>query len=169
MTPPALDLTIPAPDDYRAALRGMVGQVSVITILGPQGAAGGLTLTSALALSTTPPMMIACINRSASAHASLRLGGVIGWQVLGAAQQAVAERFSGKGGVQGAARFDGAAWRDEGGARLLVGANLACAAQIESLSDHATHTVMIAKILSLHSDPQAGSLAYRDGAYLALA
>ncbi len=158
-------MSAPDEDAFRTALRHLVGQVSVITVSGAGGETG-LTLTSASALSTAPPMLIACINRAASAHAALRLGAVIGWQVLGAAQQSVAERFSGKGGVQGAARFDGAEWQVERGAKLLVGANMACAAQIESLSDHASHTVVIARILSLNSAPNAGTLAYRDGAYL---
>ena len=153
----------PEPDAFRMALRNLVGQVSVITVMGADGAATGLTLTSANAL-----LMIACVNRSASAHSSLRLGAVIGWQVLGARQQAVAERFSGKGGLQGAARFQGADWRQEHGAQLLDGAAMACAAQIDSLSDHASHTVVIARILSLHVGAQAGTLAYRDGAYLPL-
>jgi flavin reductase len=170
MSQAAIDaITAPQPDAFRSALRNLVGQVSVITLIGADGAATGLTLTSASALSTTPPLLIACINRTASAHGSLRLGAVIGWQVLGAQQQAVAERFSGKDGVQGEARFAGADWREDLGAHLLQGAAMACAAQIESLSDHASHTVVIARVLSLHAAPQAGTLAYRDGAYLPLA
>ena len=162
-----IDSISPAPDSFRLALRGLVGQVSVITLT-HLGEETGLTLTSANALSTNPPMLIACINRSASAHGGLALGTVIGWQVLGADQQAVAERFSGMGGLRGAARFLGADWHDDQGAKLLVGANMACAARIESLSDHASHTVVIAKILSLYSAPQAGTLGSRDGAYIAL-
>jgi flavin reductase (DIM6/NTAB) family NADH-FMN oxidoreductase RutF len=161
-------VTAPEPDVFRTALRNLVGQVSVITLIGADGGATGLTLTSASALSTSPPLMIACVNRTASAHSSLRVGAVIGWQVLGAHQQQVAERFSGKGGLQGAARFVGADWHEEFGAHLLEGAAMACAAQIESLSDHASHTVVIARIFSLHARADAGTLAYRDGAYLPL-
>jgi flavin reductase (DIM6/NTAB) family NADH-FMN oxidoreductase RutF len=162
-------VTAPDPDAFRTALRNLVGQVSVITLIGADGAAAGLTLTSASALTTTPPLMIACVNRTASAHGSLRLGAVIGWQVLGAHQQQVAERFSGKDGAQGAARFAGADWHEELGAHLLEGAAMACAAQIESLSDHASHTVVVARILSLRARTDTGTLAYRDGAYLPLA
>lgn len=170
MSQAALDaVTAPEPDAFRTALRNLVGQVSVITLIGADGVATGLTLTSANALSTSPPLMIACVNRTASAHGSLRLGAVIGWQVLGAHQQQVAERFSGKGGVQGAARFAGAEWREDLGAHLLEGAAMACAAQIESLSDHASHTVVVARILLLRARAGAGTLAYRDGAYLPLA
>ena len=170
MSQPALDaVAAPAPDAFRTALRNLVGQVSVITLIGADGTASGLTLTSANALSTTPPLMIACVNRTASAHSSLRLGAVIGWQVLGAGQQLVAERFSGKDGVQGAARFAGADWHEELGAHLLEGSAMACAAQIESLSDHASHTVVVARILSLHAGVGVGTLAYRDGAYVPLA
>jgi flavin reductase (DIM6/NTAB) family NADH-FMN oxidoreductase RutF len=168
--PDSLDL--PDSDTFRRALRPLIGQVSVITLMGSEGAMG-MTLTSASALSTQPPMLIACINRSASLHGALIVGAVLGWQSLGAGQQAVAERFAGKDGIKGAARFDGADWREETHAstpvRLLQGASLACAVQIDSMADHATHSVVIARILSLHSAPEAGTLAYRDGQYLPFA
>lgn len=158
----------PSAEQFRTALRALVGQVSVITLGVETGGAMGLTLTSANALSTEPALLIAAINRMSSAHSALRLGGIIGWQVLGAAHQGVAERFSGKGGLQGPARFEGADWHDDHGARVLVGAPLACACEVESLSNHGSHTVVIARLLSLYSTPSAGTLAYRDGAYLPL-
>jgi flavin reductase (DIM6/NTAB) family NADH-FMN oxidoreductase RutF len=157
----------PTPDAFRMAMRAVVGQVSVVT-LAQDGLRTGLTLTSASALSTEPAMMIACINRSASAHAMLAIGGVLGWQVLGAAHQAVADRFAGKGGLQGEARFAGAQWHSDNGAHLLAGAPLACAARIEDLIDRATHTIVIARLLSLHTNADAGALAYQNGAYLPL-
>ena len=171
-TPPTdLPAHLPDADSYRRALRPLIGQVSVITLVGGRAHdAMGMTLTSASALSTQPPMLIACINRSASLHSALAIGAMIGWQCLGAAQHDVADRFAGKDGIKGAARFDGADWLDEvhDGARvrLLQGANLACAAQIDSMADHATHTVVTARILSLHTAPAFGTLAYRDGQYL---
>jgi flavin reductase (DIM6/NTAB) family NADH-FMN oxidoreductase RutF len=157
----------PIPEAFRAAMRAVVGQVSVIT-LGAAGARTGLTLTSATSLSTEPPMLIACINRSASAHGLLALGAPIGWQVLGAHQQDVADRFAGRGGLQGEARFDGADWHGEHGAYLLAGAALACAAVVDDLIDRATHTIVIARIISLHARADVGALAYHNGAYLPL-
>lgn len=165
----------PSADAFRIALRPLIGQVSVITLMpeGQEAGPMGMTLTSANALSTDPAMLIACINRTASLHSALRLGRVLGWQSLGASHQMVAERFAGKDGARGAARFDGADWRDEphpqGLARLLVGAPLASAAVIETLADHASHTVVIARLLSLDSQPGAGALGYRNGAYVPFA
>lgn len=160
--------TIPSSDTFRTALRGAVAQVSVITLAMPDGEWSGITLTSANALSTQPPMMIACINRSASAHSGLAIGAVLGWQLLGAAQAGVATAFSGTDGRRGAARFDGAQWALHDRARLLVGAPLACAVVVENLSDFATHTVVIGRITALIETQGAGALAYRDGAYLPL-
>jgi flavin reductase (DIM6/NTAB) family NADH-FMN oxidoreductase RutF len=133
-----------------------------------EGARMGLTLTSATSLSTEPPMLIACINRSASARALLTLGTPLGWQVLGANQQDVADRFSGRGGVQGEARFDGAEWHSEQGAYLLDGAALACAGVVDDLIERATHTILIARITSLHARADVGALTYHNGAYLPL-
>ncbi len=166
-------LDAPSSDAFRRALRPLVGQVSVITCAASEGGpAQGITLTSAAALTTQPPMLIACINRSAAIYPALQVGALIGWQALGAQHQMVAEHFSGQSGATGAARFNGANWQlqPHGAAQVLLlgGAALACAAVIETLTPQATHSVLTARIISMQSAQNAGTLAYREGGYLAL-
>jgi flavin reductase (DIM6/NTAB) family NADH-FMN oxidoreductase RutF len=158
----------PSPKEFRDAMRALVGNCSVITV-GDGDRASGLVVTSAISLSAEPPLLLACVNRTSSSYPLLVEYGRFGWSSLGAAHQPVAERFSGFGGVKGAARYDGAEW-DVGptGARLLRGAPAAFDCTVEEMIDRATHTILIGRVREVRLTPDAGALAYWSGAYRAL-
>ncbi len=107
MTEPAM--TEASAKEFRDAMRAFVGNCSVITV-GDGDEASGLVVTSAISLSAEPPLLLACVNRSSSSHPLLEKYGRFGWSLLGAGHLGVAERFSGFGGVRGAARYDGVEW-----------------------------------------------------------
>lgn len=155
-------------DVFRKAMRAMVGNCSLITV-GEGDRASGLVVTSAISLSAEPPLLLACVNRSASSHPLLAEYGCFGLSSLGAAHQAVAERFSGVAGVRGAARYEGAEWETAvTGARLLKGAPAAFDCQVDEMIDRATHSILIGRVLAVRSNPGAGALTYWDGRYLPL-
>ena len=161
-------MTEPSPKEFRDAMRALVGNCSVITV-GDGDRASGLVVTSAISLSAEPPLLLACVNRSSSSHPLLVEYGCFGWSSLGAAHQAVAERFSGFAGVKGPARYDGAEWETAvTGARLLKGAPAAFDCTIEELIDRATHTILIGRVRAVRTTPGAGALTYWNGAYRAL-
>ena len=105
---PALE---PSPEAFKAAMRGVVGTCSLITV-GQGAEANGLVVTTGISLTAEPPMVLACINRASSCWPLLGRYGVFGWSALGAAHQAVAERFSGLGGIKGTQRYDGVDWAE---------------------------------------------------------
>ena len=159
----------PSPQDFRDAMRGLTGHCSLITV-GAGAVATGLVVTSAISLSAEPPFLLACVNRASSSWPVLKAVGHFGWSALGAGHQAVAERFSGKAGVHGAARYAGAEWAlAETGAQLLVGAPLALDCTVEEMIDRATHSIVIGRVRAIRSTAGAGALLYRDGEYLAMA
>ena len=159
----------PSPKEFRDAMRALVGNCSVITV-GDGDRASGLVVTSAISLSAEPPLLLACVNRSSSSHPLLVEYGRFGWSSLGAAHQQVAERFSGFGGVSGAARYEGAEWDvAETGARLLRGAPAAFDCTVEEMIDRATHTILIGRVRAVRLTAGAGALTYWNGAYRALA
>jgi flavin reductase (DIM6/NTAB) family NADH-FMN oxidoreductase RutF len=159
----------PTGKDFRDAMRAFVGNCSVLTV-GDGDDASGLVVTSAISLSADPPLLLACVNRTASAHPLLVKYGRFGWSSLGAEHQAVAERFSGFGGVKGAARYEGAEWETAvTGARLLKGAAAAFDCTVEEMIDRATHTILIGRVRAIRMTPGAGALVYWNGGYRALA
>ena len=158
----------PTPQEFRHAMRAVVGNCSVITT-GLGDAATGLVVTSAISLSAEPPLLLACVNRSSSSWPVLKDTGYFGWSSLGAAHQAVAERFSGVGGLRGLARFDGAEWDTAiSGARLLAGAPVAFDCAVEEMIDRATHSILIGRVLAIRTTAEAGALAYWNGGYQGL-
>ncbi|MES2540526.1 MAG: flavin reductase family protein [Pseudomonadota bacterium] len=159
----------PTAKEFRDAMRAFVGNCSILTV-GDSNEASGLVVTSAISLSADPPLLLACVNRTASAHPLLVKYRRFGWSSLGASHQAVAERFSGFGGVKGAARYDGAEWEMAvTGARLLTGAPAAFDCTVEEMIDRATHTILIGRVRAVRVTPGAGALVYWNGGYRALA
>jgi len=161
-------MTEPSPKDFRDAMRALVGHCSVITV-GDGEWASGLVVTSAISLSAEPPLLLACVNRSSSSAPLLQEFGRFGWSSLGAAHQAVAERFSGFGGIRGAARYEGAEWETAvTGARLLKGAPSAFDCTVEEMIERATHFILIGRVRAIRTTPGAGALVYWNGAYRTL-
>jgi flavin reductase (DIM6/NTAB) family NADH-FMN oxidoreductase RutF len=153
---------------FRDAMRVFVGNCSVITV-GDDDEASGLVVTSAISLSADPPLLLACVNRSASSHPLFARYRRFGWSSLGAAHQAVAERFSGFGGVKGQDRYAGAEWETAvTGAQLLRGAPTAFDCTVEEMIDRATHSIVIGRVQAIRTTPGAGALIYWQGGFRAL-
>ncbi|MFM2350614.1 MAG: hypothetical protein RIR04_1580 [Pseudomonadota bacterium] len=159
---------MPLPDAYKSAMRGLVGACSLITV-GQGDAANGLVVTTGISLSAEPPMILACINRASSCWPLLGREGVFGWQALGANHQPVAERFSGKGGLQGPARYAGADWVTmASGVRLLADAPLAFDCTVDDMIDRGTHSILIGRVMQITTQADSGALLYWDGQYRVL-
>ena len=159
----------PLPDAFKSAMRGLVGACSLITVGSGDGATG-LVVTTGISLSAEPPMILACVNRASSCWPILARERVFGWQALGAAHQPVAERFSGQGGLQGAARYAGAEWvSTASGLRLLADAPLAFECAVEDMIDRGTHSIVIGRVLQIRTCANSGALLYWDGKYRILA
>ena len=81
----------------------------------------------------------------------------------------MAERFSGFGGVKGAARYEGAEWETAvTGARLLVGAPAAFDCTVEEMIERDSHSILIGRVQAVRTTPGAGGLVYWNGAFRAL-
>src|ERR1700675_4066534 len=125
--------------DFRSAMRHLAGGVSVITA-GLAKDITGMTVTSVSSLSVDPPTLIVSINRESSSWPLLRRYGFFGVNILTADQVDVAERFAGKDGLKGAARFAGAQWVSRvSGVPLLTGALAAIDCEVEHVVERHSH------------------------------
>ena len=156
--------------DLRHAMRHLAGGVSVITA-GIGADRTGLTATSATALSMEPPTMLISVNRSASAWPVIRRHGHFAVNILSAAQRPVAERFAGMGGVKGAARYEGATWRElPSGASGLEEALAVIDCRVEEVIERHSHAIILGGVLSVTLGPDGapGSLVYGHGTFEAI-
>jgi len=157
-----------SPADFRGAMRHLLGAVSVITV-GRGEDITGMTVTSMSSLSVDPPSLVVAVNRAASSWPLLKQYGFFGVNILSAEQREIAERFSGKGGLKGAARFAGAEWTARApGAPLLVGALAAIDCEVEEIIERHSHGIVIGRVRDVQLAPAGAALAYWHGEYLAI-
>jgi flavin reductase (DIM6/NTAB) family NADH-FMN oxidoreductase RutF len=161
----------PRPLDYefRSAMSGLAGGVSVITA-GTGMERTGMTVTSVSSLSMEPPSLLVCINRAASTWPVLRRRGAFAVNILGASHRDVAERFSGKGGVKGAARYVGASWITlVSGSPILADALAGIDCEVEDALERYSHVIVVGRVLAVHRGENKEALTYRCGSYRTLA
>ena len=154
--------------DFRGAMRQLTGGVSVITA-GRGRDISGMTVTSVSSLSVDPPALMVSVNRSASSWPLVKRYGCFGVSILTSDQIDVAERFAGKDGLQGAARFAGAQWTTRvSGAPLLVGALAAIDCEVEEIVERHSHAILIGRVLDVQFSARTAALAYWQGQYVAI-
>jgi flavin reductase (DIM6/NTAB) family NADH-FMN oxidoreductase RutF len=157
-----------SPAYFRAAMRRLVGGVSVITA-GVGNDISGMTVTSVSSLSVDPPSLIVSVNRASSSWPLLKQHRYFGVNILNADQIDIAERFTGKDGLKGAERFAGAKWIERAsGARLLSGALAAIECEAEDIIERHSHAIIIGRVLHVELSADDAALAYWQGNYVAI-
>lgn len=161
--------TAPGSLAFRAAMRKLAGAVSVLSV-GQGEARTGLTATSVSSLSVDPPTLLVSVNRTASASASLLAEQAFAINVLRPHHQALADRFAGRHGVSGAARYEGAEWsRLATGAPVLTDALAVFDCELEDAIERHTHLIIIGRVVASRVTEGADPLLYWAGDYRALA
>jgi len=161
----AFEDTAPTGALFLKAMRQLAGGVSVITT-GIGALRTGLTATSVTSLSAEPPSLLVCVNRNSSALLTLRASQMFAINILAADQQEVANRFAGRTGAFGAARYDGAEWRTLAtGTPVLEGALASLDCRVENVVEWHTHAIVIGRVEAIAAAGGAAPLVYWDGGY----
>ena len=156
------------PTELKAALRHMVGSVSVITA-GEGSGRTGATVTSAYGLSVDPAAMIVTINRDSSTYKAVRDYGHFCVNVLRQGQEDLANRFAGIGGIKGAERYVGHEWAVlKSGALALQSGLLALDCVLEDEIRKFSHAIFVGRVVALETKP-GEALLYTHGGYDAFA
>jgi flavin reductase (DIM6/NTAB) family NADH-FMN oxidoreductase RutF len=151
--------------EFRAAMRLIVGNVSVITA-GVGQDRSGLVVISVVSLSAEPPKMIACVNRASSTWPIIERYGHFGVNSLGPQHQRVAERFSGFGGIKGNDRYADAEWVTlKTGASLLADAVAAFDCSLDEMIDRGTHSIIIGSVEAVKTQDAGQALIYWRNTY----
>ena len=152
---------------YREAMRRLAAGVTIITTE-HEGEKGGLTATAVCSLSTEPPQILVCVNKTASAHDPIGEAGFFCVNILAPDHRKIAERFAGMDGVEGDERFaDMGDWSMlTTGAPVLKGCPVSFDCKLVTKVAAGTHTIYIGEIIDLTLDPQAHALLYCDGAFV---
>jgi len=153
---------------FRNAMRQLAGGVSVITV-GRDQDISGMTVTSVTSLSAEPPSLLVCINRSSSSWPLFEKYGAFAVNILHAEQQHIAERFTGRGGATGAARFEGAQWSTLAtGVPVLADGLAALDCRIEEVIHRHSHAIVIGRVEAARVAGRTAALTYWQGEYVAI-
>jgi len=147
------------------AMRHLAGAVSVITA-GVGDERTGATVTTAHSLSVEPEVMVVSINLGSSTWAAINRHRHFCVNVLRADQSAIADRFAGRGGLKGSARYDGARWSALAtGALALEGALAAVDCTVEDTITRHSHALILGSVRHVMSGEPGPALIYHRGAY----
>lgn len=91
------------PDAFRAALGRFATGVTVLTVTDANGRDHGMTVSAFSSVSLEPPLVLACIDHTASMYTVLMDSEYFAVNILSSRQEALARRFA----ETGAQRFDG--------------------------------------------------------------
>ncbi|MFO1149039.1 MAG: flavin reductase family protein [Alsobacter sp.] len=165
---PAAGAAAVSPLEFRTALRQLAGGVSVITARhGDQRS--GLVATSVTGLSADPATLLVCVNQSSSTFPLISHAGAFAVNVLPAARQDLAERFSGRHGHKGDERYEGARWSALAtGAPVLTDALVALDCEVEEIVARHSHGIVIGRIVATAGRDGEAGLLYWKGAYRSL-
>jgi flavin reductase (DIM6/NTAB) family NADH-FMN oxidoreductase RutF len=145
---------------FRLAMRQFASGVAIVTC-GEGELRTGCTVTALASLSLTPPSLIACIGRSGGTLTRLRESGAFGVSVLGAQHRALADRFAGRDGTQGAARFSLGDWMTlVTGAPLLSDALAGIDCRVEDIVERHTHAIVIGAAIAVRRGDDGPALAH---------
>ncbi|MBN9364791.1 MULTISPECIES: flavin reductase family protein [unclassified Devosia] len=150
---------------FRGAMRHLAGAVAVITT-GTGEARTGFTATSVSSFSMEPPALLVCLNRESSSWPIVREHGGFCVNLLAHDQSHVADRFAGRGGAKGVARYEGAHWQEQpSGALGLADALVSIDCRLDEAIERHSHAILIGRVNSVTLRTEAEPLLYWHGAY----
>lgn len=162
---PGRSLADVSTDAYRHVMRELASGVAVVTV-GKDRDITGFTATSIASLCATPPRICMCVNRSSASWVALQRYPYFGVNFLREDDRPVADRFAGRGNLEGARRFTGAHWTTLcTGTPMLHTALAALDCEVEESLGRHDHAIVIGRILAVRTRADGLPLVYRQGDY----
>ena len=148
------------PDAFRSVLGRFASGVTVLTTRSGNTDVG-MTVSAFCSLSLQPPLVLACVDKTADLHHLLPKGQRVVFNILSATQEALSRRFSEEDGSR---RFDGIGFRrDPHGVSVLEDVLAWIEAVIVEQHDGGDHSIFIAQVDGASSSDLRPLLYYRGG------
>jgi flavin reductase (DIM6/NTAB) family NADH-FMN oxidoreductase RutF len=147
-------------DEFRAVLGRFPSGVTVVTTKAEDGSDHGMTVSAFCSVSLDPPLILICIEKTASAHPALTAAKGFVVNVLSAKQEQLARRFA----IVDIDRFEGVGFTRSGRGYAVLDDVLAV---IEcdrfSTWDGGDHTIIIGEVEATRAETGTPLLYYRGG------
>jgi len=118
---------------------------------------------------SSPPMLLVCVNRSASTHQIIHRAGAFSVNLLADDELETVAIFSARRGSDGEARFLDGRWSiGLRGQPMLEDTLVTFECAVSDSHDYGTHTVFIGEVDAKGGNGQSNTLIYFNGAFAAL-
>ena len=147
--------------DFKQAMRRLASTVTIISTREGEHR-HGMAATAVNSVTTTPPTLLICVNRTASIHDPLLAAGLFCVNLLGVEHEALVPLFSGQ--VAGEQRFDHGSWTAGfAGLPCLTDAQASLCCATLSTTACGSHTIFIGEVQAVTLSGETRPLIYQDG------
>ena len=156
-------------DTFRSVIGRFASGITVITAVDDAGADHGMTATAFASVSLVPPLVLVCVEQTATMHAVLRHASHFGISLLAAEQEELSRRFGSgeaqRGGIPESERFIGVGFTRSvtAGAALLNDALAHIECRVHDRHPAGDHTIVIGEVESAVAHDARPLLYYRGG------
>lgn len=148
---------------FKAAMRRLASTVTIVSTA-HDGQRYGMAATAVSSVTTDPPAILACVNRSASIHAALGVGARYCINLLGPRHAGIVGAFSGQ--MTGEERFGRGDWRVGPGGQPHLADAAACIFCVLALSTpYGSHSIVVGEVEAVLLPGGPEPLIYRDGGF----
>ena len=149
-----------SPDEFRAVLGRFPSGVTVVTTKSADGSDQGMTVSAFCSVSLEPPLVLICIEKSASAHQALTTAKGFVVNVLSAKQEQVARRFA----IVDIDRFEGVGFtRSSQDYAILDDVLAVIECSRVSICEGGDHTIVLGEVEATRAESGTPLLYYRGG------
>ena len=149
--------------DFKSAMRRLAATVTIVSVRnGDQR--HGMAATAVTSLTTDPPSMLACVNKSASIHDAIIESGSFCVNLLSCEHHHLVPTFSGK--EKGEQRFASGDWGvGDLDIPYLVGAQASISCKVDDSLSYHSHTIFIGAVRNIRVSDGVAPLVYQDGGF----
>jgi flavin reductase len=156
------------PHLFREGMSRVAGAVHIVATDGPAGRAG-FTATAVAPVTDQPASLLVCINAAGRTARSVEANHAFSVSTLSVGDQAIADIFAGRAGLEGRDRFSVGSWDTlETGCPVLTTGLVAFDCRLMDSRIVATHFVIIGEIVAIRLGQTAPALVYSNRSYHAL-
>lgn len=151
--------------DFLQTMRAVPGAVAIVAAADGDDRTG-MAATAWNSLTADPPMVLVCVNKSASVHDLIHRTRAFSLNVMSVDDQETVAIFSARTGLQGRDRFLEGRWSTgPGGQPLLIGSKATFECDLVADHIYGTHSVFIGLVRGSQRHDEADALLYLDGRF----
>jgi flavin reductase (DIM6/NTAB) family NADH-FMN oxidoreductase RutF len=151
-------------DSFKSGMRKFASGVALVTSAA-KGDRAGLIATAVSSVSSSPPTLLVCVNKNASAHGVIDQSGAFGVNLLSAGDLDLVDAFSKS--ARRHERFTSGDWRTLiTGAPMLSSALASFDCQVVQRLAYETHTIFLGEVMQVKiAEQNIDPLLYMDSAF----